>query len=126
MARGLKIPVGADLTGRTAMVEKDDENTKILFAALSDCENEHAFQQDLGITNLMIFNISDPRARARILARVIRIFEKFEAVHRYKLRTDTIRWTSPPDSGELILEFLYHDLESDEEKPFARVFRMST
>lgn len=120
MARGLKLPMGVDATGGTAMVEGEDDNRQIIMTALSDCDNEHAFQQDLGLGADMIFDISDPAERARILRRVRMIFDRFEAQHRFRLLTDTIRWSV--DGGDLTLEFLYHDIESDEDKPFARTF----
>lgn len=124
MAKGLKLPVGVTPSGKTAMADGDEENRKVIYSALSDCDNEHAFQQNLGLGSAMIFDVADTRGRAKVMARIISVFEKFEAAHRYKLRTDTVRWTQKRDSGELILEFLYHDLESDEEQPFARTFRV--
>ena len=102
------------------MVDGEDNNKQIIMTALSDCDNEHAFQQDLGLGADMIFDISDPAERARILRKVTAIFDRFEAQHRFRLLTDTIRWSVA--EGDLTLEFMYHDIESDEDKPFARTF----
>jgi len=120
MATGLKLPMGVDATGGAAMVEGEDNNEQIIKTALSDCDNEHAFQQDLGLGADMIFDISDPATRARILRKVKAIFDRFEAQYRFRLLTDTIRWSV--DEGDLTLKFMYHDIESDEDKPFARTF----
>jgi len=121
MAKGLKLPVGVDATGGTAMVEGEDNNKQVIFTALSDCDNENAFQQALGLGTDMIFDINDPIARADILRKVTSLFQEFEALHRFKLLTDTVRWTHEKE-GQLTLEFIYHDLESDEQKPFAKSF----
>lgn len=102
------------------MAEGEDDNYQVIMTALSDCDNEHAFQQDVGLGADMIFDISDPITRAKILRRVKMIFVQFEAQHRFRLLTDTIRWSVA--EGDLALEFLYHDIESDEDKPFARTF----
>jgi hypothetical protein len=120
MSRGLKLPVGVDATGGAAMVEGEDDNYQVIMTALSDCDNEHAFQQDVGLGADMIFDINDPITRAKILRRVKMIFDQFEAQHRFRLLTDTIRWSVA--EGDLSLEFMYHDIESDEDKPFARTF----
>lgn len=120
MPVGMRLPVQADSTGGTSMVEGEEDNRQVIKIALSDCDNDHAFQQDLGLGTSMIFDINDPGLRARVLKRVTEIFSQFEAQDRFRLLTDTIRWTK--GNGELILEFMYHDIESDEELPFARNF----
>lgn len=123
MPKGLKLPVGVDATGGLAIVESEEQNQNVIFSALSDCDNDNAFQQALGIGASMIFDLQDERVRARIINRVLDVFDSFEAQHRFKLRTETVRWTEDGENGELTLEFMYHDLESDEEKPFARNFQ---
>lgn len=124
MPRGMKLPVGVDPTGRAAMIDGEEENQKIIFSALSDCDNDNAFQQEIGIGTDMVFDVNDSRARARILSKLVDIFRRFEKLHRFKLRTESIRWTAM--EGELKLSFVYHDLESDEELPFARTFKQKT
>ena len=123
MPKGLKIPFGVDKTGGLAVAESEEQNQNVIFCALADCDNDNAFQQDLGIGTDMIFDLQDERVRARIIGRVLDAFDTFEAQHRFKLRTDSIRWTEDGETGELKLEFLYHDLESDEEQAFARNFQ---
>lgn len=120
MPTGLRLPVGVDETGGTYMLEGEENSRQVIFAALSDCSNDNAFQQDLGIGADMIFDLNNSTARARILRKVNSIFSDFEATHRFKLLADTVRWTQK--EGELVLEFTYHDLESDEQLPFARRF----
>jgi len=119
--QGLKLPVGTNTTGGTALSKGEDENSKIILMALSDCDNAHAFQQNIGIGTDMIFDISDPKSQALILSRINLIFQKFEAERRFKLLPETATWST--QNGELILEFDYHDLESDEQRPFSRTFR---
>jgi hypothetical protein len=121
MPRGLKLPVGVDGTGGTAMVDGEEENRKIIWSALSDCDNDNAFQQDLGLGSSMVFGIKDAGVRARILDRVTDIFRIFEALQRFRLKRESVAWRKA--DGELILEFKYLDLESDEEQSFSRAFR---
>lgn len=122
MAKGLKMPVGVDHTGGAAMVDKDENDKKIIFTALSDCESEHAFQQDLGLGNAMVFNVSDARVRARIQRKVEVIFNQFQAENRYKLEAGSIEWEAKQDTGELKMTLKYIDLETEETKSFERVF----
>jgi hypothetical protein len=126
MARGLKIPVGVDSTGGTAMVSEEDNAKQTIMTALSDCENDHAYQQNVGIGASMVFDINDYFIRARIMRRVEAIFREFEAQNRFKLKRETVKWEAKSGEGALILEFKYFDIESDEEKTFARVFTSST
>lgn len=121
MPRGLQLPVGVDGTGGTAMTDSEEENKKIIWCALSDCDNDNAFQQDLGIGSAMVFGMKDAGSRARILDRVTDIFRTFEALQRFRLKRETVKWRSR--EGEQILEFKYLDLESDEEQSFSRAFR---
>jgi hypothetical protein len=122
MARGLALPVGVDGTGGAAVVEGEDNDRKIIFTALCDCDSEHAFQQDLGLGSGMVFDINDEVVRASILSRAYDIFDQFEKQKRYKLKKDSIKWTTDAVKQELVLEFMYVNLESDEEKVFMRRF----
>lgn len=89
--------------------------------ALSDDENDNAFRQGNALGQDMVFSASDPQCRARIRANLSRVFEIFEREKRYRLLPETIAWEEPGD-GTLKLQFSYHDLESDEIKPFAKVY----
>lgn len=120
ISKGLRLPVGVDATGGTAMVDGETANRQIIMTALSDCDSENAFQQDLGVGSDMVFDISDPTARAKTLQKLRLIFDKFEAEHRFRLLPETARWTV--DQGELTLEFMYHDIESDQDLPFYTTF----
>jgi len=120
MPKGLKIPVGVDAHGGAAMYEGDSMNTQIIKTALSDCDNENAFQQGLGLGSGMIFDVDDNTVRAKIMRRLDAIFTQFERDIRFRLMKHTVEWTSA--DGELNLEFQYLDIESDERKTFAKTF----
>ncbi|KKM81515.1 hypothetical protein LCGC14_1329070 [marine sediment metagenome] len=120
MARGLKVPMGVDITGGAAWVDGEKNDRKTIFTALGDCDSENAFQQELGLGIGMIFDPSDETVRAKILRRLKSIFRVFEEADRYRLLTETISWTE--GDGELTLEFKYRNLETDEERSFAQTF----
>lgn len=125
MATGLRIPVGASPSGGAALVGGDDNDTKIIKTALSSDDSENAFQQDIGMGESMVFNLNDPVLRAKIRRRLVQIFANFQTQKRFKLLKNTIEWTEDSVAQELILEFKYLNLESDEEKPLRRVFSAS-
>ncbi|RLE21368.1 MAG: hypothetical protein DRJ65_16180 [Acidobacteria bacterium] len=120
MPKGLRMPVGVDENGGAAMVEADDANKQVIMISLSDCDNENAFQQHLGLGSGMIFNINDFPLRAKILRKIDTIFRQFQTDKRFKILKETIEWGG--SEGELQLEFKYHDIESDSTKTFTKVF----
>lgn len=122
MPRGLRMPVGVDGTGGAALVESEDNDTKIIYLALGSGHNENAFQQEIALGDDMIFDLADPALKARILRRVNRIFDDFVRLKRYKLVRDSVRFKEDPANQELSLEFKYINLESDEERTFSRKF----
>jgi hypothetical protein len=122
MARGLYMPVGVNPSGGAALIDGDDNDAKIIKMALSSDNNENAFQQDIGLGESMVFDLNDQALRAKIRRRLLKIFENFERQKRYKLKKDTIKWEENTVDQELALTFKYVNLESDEEKPFRRVF----
>jgi len=124
MATGLKIPVGVDASGGTAMVSGEANDDKTIYAALSDCENEHAYQQDLGLGNFMVFWNNNSKVKAKILRKLITIFGIFEADKRYRLKEESIQWSK--SEGDLVLEFEYINLETEEVKSFQRVYSQTT
>lgn len=126
MATGLKLPVGVDSSGGTAMVSGEENDRKTLWTSLSDCENEHAFQQDLGLGNFMIFGISNSKIRAKILRKLATIFGVFEADKRYRLKEESIEWEKVEGTGDLRLKFEYINLETEEVKSFQRVYSLTT
>lgn len=123
MPKGLKIPVGVAPSGGAALVDSDANDRKIIGLALGSCDNENAFQQDIGIGTDMVFDISDGSLRASILRRLHDIFQDFEREKRYRLLKDTVRWAE--GDGELELGFKYLNLESDEPKEFKQKFTQS-
>lgn len=123
MATGIKIPFSASPTGGIALVSKDENDRKIIKIAMSDGDNENAFEQDLALGLDMIFDINDPLIRPKIVARIKSMFERFQAQKRFKLLRNTIRWDDENiKEGELRLSFRYLSLESDEEKEYEQVF----
>jgi hypothetical protein len=121
MATGLSIPVGANKAGRAAMSTADENDSKIISTALSDCDSDNAFQQELGLGSGMIFDVNDPLVRAKIMRRLNLIFDEFEKLKRYRLQEDTVKW-SKDDDGGLFLEFKYLNIESDELHTFQETF----
>ncbi len=122
MATGLKVPVGVNPSGGASLVHGDDNDNKIIKIALSNDDNENAFQQDVGLGEEMIFDISAPTSKSKIMVKVQRIFTKFQAEKRYKLLRNTVKWTDDPENQEVNLEFRYLNLESDEEQTYEQKF----
>ena len=60
MATGLSLPVGVDGSGGAALVSVDENDSKIIRTALGDCDNAHAYQQELGLSSGMIYDLNDP------------------------------------------------------------------
>lgn len=118
MAKGLRIPIGVDSAGRTATVEGDEQASKIIMLALGDNDNENAFQQEMGLGQKVIFDPNDGGARAVVLQRLYALFTAFETDKLYSLDRSTIKWTRA--DGDLILEFKYINLESDQVVTFRR------
>lgn len=117
MATGLRIPVGVHAGGGAALETGDPQNNKVIKLALGDTDNENAFQQDISMDAFMIFAVDGPEIQSRVIRRVRRIFEDFRRVDRFKLVEGSIT-LDKGDDGELILEFKYINLESDEEKTY--------
>lgn len=122
MAKGLKIPLQANAQGGIATVEGDDNDLKIIELALSDGDNENAFQQEFTLGQGMIFDINDPIIQAGITRRLREIFSRFEAQKRFKLLRDTIKWKSDSTTQELTLTFRYLNIESDEVQTFEKKY----
>lgn len=125
MSTGLAIPVGVNKKGGAKLVSGDENNTKIIRLSLGDDSNENAFQQNIGLGISMIFGVSDETIRASIIRRLYDVFRKFEAQKRFTLRRETVRWTKGDDQ-DLVLEFRYLCLESDEEKLFRQNYSVAT
>lgn len=122
MPVGLALPVGVSPTGGAALSDSDENDEKIIGIAIGADDNDNAFQQNIGLGESSIFETDEPTARAKIVNRLRQIFRRFELQKRYRLVNNTIEWKTNPDTGELVLEFQYLNLESDEPKTFSRVF----
>lgn len=118
MAKGLKLPVGVNKAGGTAMVDGEANNKKVLFSALGDCGNESAFQQDLGIPLDIVFDVNDSARQPLVLRRIREIFAQFETAKRFKLVQDSV--TIEGVGEELRLELKYIDIEADETREFTQ------
>jgi hypothetical protein len=113
MATGLAIPPRANATGGVALSSGNDQDNSIIAIALGSDDTEHAFQQDTGLGDDIIFDINDPLAQAVILGRLRKIFDTFTRLKRFKLLENTIDWTQL--SGDMILTFKYVAMETDAE-----------
>jgi hypothetical protein len=120
--KGLKLPVGIGSNGGAALVDGDENDAKIITISLGSSENENAFQQDITLSEDMIFDLNDPTIRARILKKLYNIFEVFRVKKRFLLKKETIKWIEDPTEQAMTLEFKYVNLESDEEILFRRAF----
>lgn len=118
---GLSLPVGPTKLGRSALAHGEVHVQKILVIALNDCDNENPFQQDRGLGNGMIFEVSSEELRAKVQRRLVEIFRAFEESELYRLDDESIRWEEAV-AGELSLTLKYIDLESDEEREFTHSF----
>lgn len=98
-----------------------DQDTNVLMLALASDENENGFQQGEGLGIEMIFDINDPAARADVLARLRRVFARFERAKRFKLLENTIRWQDG-EPGESILVCKYIALETDKLEDFSKSY----
>jgi len=121
MAKGLRVPVGVNRTGGTSMVEGDEQKRQVIVIALSSGENANAFQQDVNLGQAMIFGKDGPGLRAAVMQRLLQILESFEREKLFRLMQETIAW-SKGDDGELVIEFQYIDIESDETKSFRKQY----
>lgn len=119
--RGLRIPLGVDASGRGALVADRAQDEKIIKLALSGNDNNNAFQLDPGLGDEMVFDPSDAMVRGRILLKLRQGFAEFERQHRFKLLENTIKW-SDGQPGELVLDFQYHNLETDDILDYSHSF----
>lgn len=120
--KGLKIPVGVGANGGAALMSGDDNDAKIIKLSLGSGESENAFQQDITLDQGMVFDLNDPTLRARIMRRVEKIFDNFRRQKRFRLIKNSVKWSEDAKNQELVLEFKYINLESDEEVNFVRSF----
>lgn len=106
--------------GGASMVEGEDNDQKTIFAAMSNCDNDHAFQQDLGMDVGVVFQTMDSGVRAKAIRRLRDIFRQFEEDDRYRLLNDSLKWSVK--EGELTLEFSYLNIETDQVQSFSRTY----
>lgn len=120
MTTGLKLPLQANSNGGLTLVDKEENNNKIIKTALSDGDNENAFQQKISLGLESIFDINDNLIRSKIILKIKNMFKKFQAEKRFMLMENTIEWDE--SDGELKLTFKYLDMESDDPKTYNQSF----
>jgi hypothetical protein len=121
MVTGLRIPVGVNASGGTALVSGDECKRQLILTSLSSSESANAFQQEINLGQEMIFQQDSPSFRAGIMRKLIKIFTEFEKQKLFRLMRETIAW-SAGEEGELVLEFSYIDIESDATRFFRKSF----
>jgi hypothetical protein len=121
VSKGIAVPVRVNALGGVQTTEKDDDADKTIRLALSDNDNENAFQQGIGLGSDAVFAIRNPGFRAKVLARLLRIFAAFEKEKLFRIVRTSIAW-SRGGEGEQILEFKYINLETDQPATFTRTF----
>ena len=109
------MPVGVDGAGGALLVSGDDNDGKVIGIALSDDDNENAFQQDITLGQFMIFQINSETTDAQVIRRLRAIFRVFRQQSRFRLIDNTVEIREGSQEGERELEFKYVNLESDEE-----------
>lgn len=118
MAGGLQLPVGVNGSGGVAVIDGVAQDDKIVRMALSDNGSENAFQQGIGFGLFPIFKIEDAATRITILQRIREIFAVFLREERFKILEETLNFKTEKE-GELVLEFRYQSLRSDQERTFS-------
>jgi hypothetical protein len=122
MATGLAMPLGVGSHGGARIATGDENDDKIIRMALGDDANENAFQQNIGLGARQIFGASDDVMRAMVMRRCNEVFRRFEAQKRYRLRRETMQWSTDSETQEATLSFKYISLESDKELDFRQSF----
>lgn len=122
MARGIAVPVGPNVTGGVSIVEGETNAHKIISLALSDLDNDNAFQQFEDYTMGTVFKANTSNVRAYVTARLIQTFTEFEKKKLFRLDRASIQW-SKGAPGETILDFRYINLESDHVESYSRAYK---
>lgn len=126
MPKGLAVPVAVGPGGGLRVVQGSENDNKIVSLALGDCSNGNAFQQELGLGVISLFEMNDPSIRTSVMINLRRVFDKFKRDRRYELIEDTVKVDPPTDDpnkeGAAFLQFKYLSLESNEVRTFSRSF----
>lgn len=126
MPTGLAVPGRTNTSGGVLVSRTEEQDAAIIKLALGDDYSDNPFQQRIGLGVEHIFDINDVTIRPLILARIIPMFKRFEALKRFKLKQETLQWEDGEQEGELVLSFKYVNLEANEEREFRRSFRQSS
>lgn len=121
MTTGLALPVGVNSHGGAKLVSRDEQATKIISLALSDLDNDNAFQQGIGLGSDNVFAVAGATFRARLRQRVIDIFKNFEDLKLYSLVNRSMKFNKA-SAGEQEFQFQYVNIESDQTITFKKSF----
>jgi hypothetical protein len=124
MSTGLAVPTRTNTGGGMLLGTGKEQDQTTIKLALGDDYSDNPWQQSIGLGVQHIYAINDSSIRPIVLSRLIPMFQRFEALKRFKLRRETMRWDDG-DEGEHILTFKYIDLETDEEHEFRQSFQQS-
>lgn len=116
--KGLAVPVGVTPSGSTKMDDGEANDQNVLYTSLSDCDNDNAFQQDLGLGQDVVFGVPNEQLKAMVRRRLTLVFSYWENEERFRLMPETINWIEA--EGSLTLEFRYLNLETDEVQSFSK------
>jgi hypothetical protein len=112
MVKGIRVPIGVDVYGGTAIVEESEYKHQLIVLSLSSGDSANAFQQEISLGQDMIFGQDTQSLRSSVMQRLFTIFTEFERDKLFQLMKETIKWT-PLGDGQLELSFSYIDIETD-------------
>lgn len=112
MAQGIKVPLETE-NGRLKLISRDAYIQQMLFVALGEGESDNPFQ-DPGMGEFMIFDINDELTEGEIKARIVAIFESFEADQLAKLDNPEIDLVFSEEGQEKLLDLTYINMETQE------------
>ncbi len=120
MAKGLRLPVGVNKSGR-ASIETDtvEQNKKILFLALGVSDDKNDFQT-VGIANDLIFQLQNPVFRARAVKKIEGVFAKFP--DRFRIDPTSVITMEEIDESEIELRISYIDLSVNKPEELVKRF----
>lgn len=112
---GAAIPLRASISGGLATATGEENDFKIIAAALMGHSNDNPFQQPVDDVENALFDIDDPAGYALLVRRVESAFRDFEREHRYRLIAGTLQIRRSGD-GVVFVFFEYHNIEADERR----------
>lgn len=121
MVKGLKVPIGVDIYGGSAVVEDSEYKHQLIAMSLSSGDSANAFQQEVSLGQDMIFGQDTLSLRSSVTQRLYAIFADFETNKLFRLMKETLKW-NPLGDGRLELSFSYIDIETDTVESFLKEY----